>query len=450
MGYFSTIQARQSSFYRRLWQELEGVKVYDTHEHLRPEEWLWQSTQGPQGKELERLPAWKVFDCAYIHGPWQTAGGYTGWAEIINRQRGTGYLKSLLWAFEDLFDLEPPVTATYLEELETILNSAYTGDAPTNDRMRHVVQDHMHAETVILNIHPLDEHLVLPKPTFQGAAGLPSICRGNIVPTKTTGLDEYVPYWFAVKKMGMNLADIRTLDDYLDIIDHIIDYISDKKFLCTKFQLAYERPIQFPEPDDDVSKIRAMFNQKYLAPEEQWKFGDYIMHYFLEKIAGKWNSPIQFHTGVGRMFDGGSNAINLSHLLEKFPDLKFDLMHGNYPWYNVLAGMLHQIPNVYADLCWLCIISPAAAQQLLVQLIEIGDMAGIQSGHEPSWRTSVFGGDCSMVEGSYGALLMAKDVVCRSMDDLYDRGLLLERDAVEIAERLLYSNPKRLFGSVPT
>ncbi len=101
MGYFSNIQARQSSFYRRLWQELEGVKVYDTHEHLQPEEFLWRT---PQGTELERLPVWRVFDSAYIHGPWQTAGGYAGWAEIINRQRGTGYLKSLLWAFEDLFD----------------------------------------------------------------------------------------------------------------------------------------------------------------------------------------------------------------------------------------------------------------------------------------------------------------------------------------------------------
>src|SRR4030042_224510 len=90
MGYFSNIQTRQSSFYRRLWQELEGIKVYDTHEHLYPEKYLWRTPQG----ELERLPAWKVFDSAHIHGSWQSAGGYAGWVDLINRQKGTGYLKS--------------------------------------------------------------------------------------------------------------------------------------------------------------------------------------------------------------------------------------------------------------------------------------------------------------------------------------------------------------------
>jgi hypothetical protein len=447
MSYFSVIQARQSSFYRRLWQELQGITIYDTHEHLYPEDYLWRT---PQGTELERLPAWKVFDCAYIHGSWQSAGGYAEWANLINRQKGTGYLKSLLWAFEDLFDLEPPVTATYLEELENIINQAYTGDAPTNDRLYHVIKDHMHAETVIQNLSPIDQHLKLPQPTFQATAGLSSICNGVLVPNNTKNLDENVPYWFATQKMGKNLADIRTLDDYMDVIDHLIDFISSKKFLCANFQLAYERLFQFPEPDKDVSKIRVLFNKKNLTQEEQWKFGDYILYYFLERMTKKWNHPVQFHTGLGQMIAGGGNAINLNHLFRKFPDLKFDVLHGNYPWHMVLAGMMHQIPNIYADLSWLCITSPTATQQALVQLIEIGDMAGTQSGHEPSWRTAVFGGDCVMVEGSYGALLMTKDVVCRAMDELYDRGLVLERDAVEIAGRLLYDNPKRPFGSIPT
>lgn len=449
MGYFSALRERQSSFYRRLWQELSEVKVYDTHEHLGPERTLKQPVT-PGGPGL--LLGCDGFDYAYVHGFTRQPGQYAQWAETVQRQRGTGYVKSLLWAYEDLFGLQPPVTAKYMERLEQHLNEAYADTTADNARVRHVFEDLMHVETVILDVKPIDQHLQMPQPTFQAAAGLPSICTAIRVPTPSAGrpVDPgVVPYWFVQEKLpDKGLSDVRTLDDYLDVIDQLVAWIADSRFLCTKFQLAYERPISFPEPPDDASALRALFNTSVYR-EDLWNFGDYVMHYYLEQIALKWRTPVQFHTGLARMFDGGSNALNLSHLFEKFPDLQFDLFHGNYPWHMVLAGMLHQIPNVHADLCWLCIISPTAAQQLLTQVIELGDMAGTQPDHEPSYRTAVFGGDCKIAEGCYGALQMAKEVVCRALEDLHDRGFLLEADAVDIAERLLYDNPCRLFGSRP-
>jgi hypothetical protein len=145
------------------------------------------------------------------------------------------------------------------------------------------------------------------------------------------------------------------------------------------------------------------------------------------------------------MYDGGSNALNLSHLFQKFPDIHFDLFHGNYP-YNNLPGMLHQIHNISADLCWMPAISPSAAQQTLTELFEVGDMVSGQPYHIPSMRTCLFGGDSGIIEGSYGALQLAKDVLIRSLEDLFNRGHIFRTDAIELAERVLYHNPKRIFG----
>ncbi len=456
MAFFSDLRSRQSSFYRRLWDELDGIMVFDTHEHTSPEVDLWQT---PQGEPRDLIPAWAIFDGAYIHG-FDPRASYDQWATVIRRQMGTGYVKSILWALEDLFGVQPPVTPKMLQEFEEKLNEAYDRDAATkNPRIHHIFDERMHVATVVTDIKPVGSHQNLPQPSFQGAVGLPSICNAIRVPSRGPPSADFkvdpgvVPYWFAQTHLNMDLANIQTLDDYLTIIDKLIDWIADQrnpKFLCTKFQLAYERPIAFPEPNDDDSKVRALFNKPYLSEQELWLFGDFIMHYYLERISLRWNRPLQFHTGLARMFDGGSNALNLSHLLQKFPDMKFDMFHGNYPWHMVLAGMLHQIPNVHADLCWLPIISPTAAQQLLTQCIEVGNMTSVQEGNEPSYRTNVFGGDCRVAEGSYGALQMAKDVTVKTLEDLYDRGLILLQDAVDIAERLLYGNPKRLFGSTPS
>ena len=62
-------------------------------------------------------------------------------------------------------------------------------------------------------------------------------------------------------------------------------------------------------------------------------------------------------------------------------------------------------------------------------------------------RTSLFGGDCFIVEGSYGALQIAKDVLIRTLEDLYHRGHIFETDAIDLAEQVLYRNPKRIFKS---
>ncbi len=440
MPYFSKLRDRCSSFYNRLWTELEHVKVIDTHEHLTPPS-EWPAVIDKTGVMLPH-----VFNGSYLSPMVEKPGAFKEWVEQVNRYKHTGYFKSLTWAIDELYGLEPPVTKEYLQKLDVVLKEVYSSDPVGH--VKDIIENKMQVEAAILNID-LDEHVTSSKniPAFKAAIPLPSVLNGIQVP-RTITPGSGVVYQFAASHLSMQPSDFKRFDDYVEATRKLLEYCKvSGNYVCYKNQCAYTRPLFFPEPDDDVSLVAKLFNKHGFSEQDVWKFGDYMFHWLLEWTAQHWKVPVQLHTGLARMLYGDSNAINASHLFEKFPDVKFDLFHGNFP-YNNLAGMLHQIPNVYADMCWLPIISPIAAIRTLVEIIEVGSMVGPQGDATPALRTSAFGGDCRVAEGSYGALLMAKDAVIRAIEDLHDRGhVASETDAVQLAEQLLYSNPKRLFFS---
>ena len=87
----------------------------------------------------------------------------------------------------------------------------------------------------------------------------------------------------------------------------------------------------------------------------------------------------------------GSNPMYLVPLIEKHPGTKFVLFHGGYPWTREIGGLLHNYPNVYADLVWLPLISPTAAVQALHEWIETA-----VTSEKITW-----GGDCWTPEETF-------------------------------------------------
>ncbi|MHA1340189.1 MAG: hypothetical protein ACTSRZ_06520 [Promethearchaeota archaeon] len=455
MLYFEKLREKESSFYKRLWNNLKEIKIIDTHEHFSPIK-SWKSeannNEGIKGDEETqfRLTIPQIFGKSYINlrKNVNEEKKYEEWAKDLNEYIGTGYLRAWMIAIEDLHGIKAQkITPKYLKKVEDAINEAYKEDIEKNkhDILEKVMKNKMHVEKAIVNID-LEAHRELPKDLFVPAAGIPSILEGIKVPSKPVpNIGGNVVYWFAQEKLKINFEDIKTLDDYCEITQKLLEYLKESnEYCCIKMQMAYNRPLWFPEPPDDESEIQKLFNKIPEEEEDLWKFGDYMMHFVLEWTSINWRVPYQIHTGLARMYDGGSNALNLSHIFQKFPDVHFDLFHGNYP-YNNLAGMLHQIPNISADLCWLPAISPTAAQRTLIELFEVGDMVSSWQPHVPNMRTCLYGGDSAIVEGSYGALQIAKDVVIRALEDLYNRGHILFEDAEELAKRVLYENPKRIF-----
>lgn len=80
-----------------------------------------------------------------------------------------------------------------------------------------------------------------------------------------------------------------------------------------------------------------------------------------------------------------------------------------------LLGLLHSYSNVYADLCWLPLISTSAAKRFLREALEIGGSNRI-----------LWGCDTWTSEESYGAVLAFRRVVsCMCSREMEGEGIII-------------------------
>jgi len=166
------------------------------------------------------------------------------------------------------------------------------------------------------------------------------------------------------------------------------------------------------------------------------KVGDYVLGYAIEKaIAMGW--PVQVHTGM--LASNGSwleysKPTHLNRLFLQYPDARFDVFHGGYPYSEELGVLAKLFPNVYLDTCWLPLISPRAAADQLSKWLEL----------VPSNKL-LWGGDSRLVEQTYGSLLALKDVLAEVLADKVARGYFNIDLALEVAANVMWRNGAALF-----
>jgi hypothetical protein len=104
------------------------------------------------------------------------------------------------------------------------------------------------------------------------------------------------------------------------------------------------------------------------------------------RFARELKLPVQLHTGhmagVRNRVDK-TNAAYLAGVLELHQEVRFDLFHGNWPYLGDLLFLGKNYPNVSLDLCWLHIIDPAYAIELLERAVPV----------MPHTKIHGFGGD---------------------------------------------------------
>ena len=98
MGHFLKIRKRQSSFYQRMWHEVSEMKVFDTHEHLKPERMLKLTESG---KPLDRIYVKEVFNSAYFHALKSDPSDFTGLFEWQGATGDSLFERLSLVAFHD-------------------------------------------------------------------------------------------------------------------------------------------------------------------------------------------------------------------------------------------------------------------------------------------------------------------------------------------------------------
>jgi hypothetical protein len=175
---------------------------------------------------------------------------------------------------------------------------------------------------------------------------------------------------------------------------------------------------------DNWNGYDAIVARKYLDPN--W-------HLSICKMAADLNVPIQCHTGMGCLKN--TRAINMLELIRDNPHTKFSGMHASFPWCEDILAYLDMFPNVYADVVWLPLLSPTAAEYVINHLIEVGTSERI-----------VWGCDTWTSEESCGARLAMNEVLSRVLENKIHKGYFRKKDALLMAQNIMHDNAKELFN----
>jgi len=440
------------SLFQELKKEVEKIALIDTHEHLILEEehlslsldmfYLFPHyapsdliSSGMPHSLLEEIRS-NQFS---LEEKWEKF--YPYWLKIKN----TAYAKVVKIAARDLFGVEDINEGTYKILSERVASSNKKG------WYTRVLKDRANIEYCILcllergkiyapparigdtvervdrrldmKIPPLSPNFLKPVGVFDGLVGVQ-----NLKQIRRLERD-----------YGMN---IHTLDDLLKVLDLSFEMRIKEGIVGVKTLLAYNRIIRY----ERTTKYQAerIFNRifDHLGEGISWKearpLQDFLMHQVIQR-AIEAKLPIQIHTGLqegtGNIITN-SNPTHLINLFVQYPQAKFDIFHASYPYTGELTVLVKNFPNVYADLCWVYIISPYLARRILSEWIET----------LPSNKIFGFGGDGLIVEEAYAHAKIARESVVRVLLEKVEEDYFSLPEALEFARKILRDNPLEFFN----
>ncbi len=238
---------------------------------------------------------------------------------------------------------------------------------------------------------------------------------------------------------------ISSFDGWIAAAEATLQQRVDNGVYTLKCHCAYWRPLQFDivTRADAEAAYRELLTLRGRAP---WNAGnlqfpkplqDYMMHRVL-RFANAHGMTVQIHTGLQ---EGGNNYIRnadptlLTNLFVLYPNVKFDLFHIGYPYQHTMSALGKMFPNVYLDMCWAHIISPAACTAALNEWLD----------SVPVSKIIGFGGDYQIIDAVYAHQLMARQNVTKVLAKKVDEGIFNLEDAKWMARRIFYDNPKSVY-----
>jgi hypothetical protein len=232
-------------------------------------------------------------------------------------------------------------------------------------------------------------------------------------------------------------GSIDTFGEYLSVIDReMSEKMGRLHIVGIKVGLAYNRTLHFENVSERAAERVFHKRPEDVDASESKVLQDFVMHRILKRAADE-NLVIQIHTGMqGVVSDlAYANPKAINNLLLRYPEAKFDLFHGGYPFLDVLLALCKVAPNAHFNLCWLPLISEDVAADGLNRALDM----------IPSNKI-LWGGDCSTVEEIYGATVLFKTILGRVLSQRVAAGKMSLADARYVAGNVLSGNARRLYG----
>ena len=227
--------------------------------------------------------------------------------------------------------------------------------------------------------------------------------------------------------------EIESLSDLEDLLDRLLAKNIEAGCRSLKSPMAYDRTLEVRSVSRADASAVFGSHPASVSPERRLLFGDYIVHWFLERARDR-GLVFQVHTGLARL--SGSNPLLLMPLIEQYPDVIFDVFHGGYPWVHEVGAMSQNYPNVRLNLAWLPQLSTETAVHSLQEWLQVGLQVD-----RITW-----GADCWTVEEMYGATLATRHVVSRALAELVEDGHFGVDDAMSAAESVMTRSGAAIYG----
>ena len=430
---FAQVQVRslpEPGIDNRIRNYIDQLKIVDTHEHLLNPSRFKESdldfmllfrhyaaddyfSVGLPDKTYDAL----FSDSLTVIEKWRAFQPY--WEMSFN----TGYNRAGLLTADKLFGVKK-IDETTVEELSQKIKQAYQ-----TDWYDQVLRQKCNIDFVIVDYIQRDWE--------NRTVGDPNMVR------YVRKFDEFI--WIDSKNdfdplLKWNNQKIQTLDDLEAALHSAFNDALSQGFVGVKSTLAYIRSLHYANVDQ--AEALSVFNRIMNAPgteplpfEEVKPLQDYMMHRVLDLAAAR-NMPVQLHTGLNSGNIEIAKPTLLTNLFQEYPDVRFILFHGSYPYGGELSVLAKKFSNVYIDLCWLYIVSPSYSERYLHEWLET----------VPAAKIMAFGGDYMYVENVYSHLLMAREVLTKVLTDKVSSGYFSEEEAMKIARMLLHDNAVRIFN----
>ena len=246
-----------------------------------------------------------------------------------------------------------------------------------------------------------------------------------------------LPFDQVAERTGIDVTDIASLRRSAEALFDLLGSTS----IAIKTQHAYNRTLKW-EQRTDADAERAL--QAVLKSPDAWNtdaglcLGDWGMARGVE-LAMQYRLPVKIHTGyhagTGGMPLDWVRPANLCPLLKAYPQARFVLMHGSYPYGPELIALAKHYPNVWADLCWAWSIDPHSGMEFVRRFIHAA----------PINKLFAFGGDTHYPTGTYAYALQMRKWLTRALAAEVDDGELTEAQALDVATRVLRENQLACF-----
>ena len=411
---------------------VSDLPVFDVHEHHMPDilgnrdvgllALLWQSYAGWTQARPYPLASETQFE-----DPMFTGSGPGTWEEIAKFVEDSGsnsFVRNLIRALTDLYDLdEDGVTQQNWERLDAEIRRRHSDDdwrSEVLDRARidRIITDPF--QNPLLNAHEaLGERYC-------------SVLRINALAfgwhRESCDHNGNSAHQFA-QHLGHQLD---TFDDFLDMLELLVDTMVERHQIGLKNALAYDRSVNFDDVDEDLA--RQAWGQRHPTAVQCKAFGDVVVDR-LCRLAGERDVPFQMHLGSAQI--RGSHPMNAAGLIERHPNTRFLLMHLAFPWSRELLGLAFVYRNIWLDLTWSALLSPTLFKQALHEAIEV----------LPDESRLMIGGDAWHVEETYGAIQLMRRLIGEVLQEKVDNGYFRPDDGRRLARKILSDNASKFFGS---